>query len=255
MKTMMARAWSALCEDVRALWMLVPEEARHAMSRPMSLAAAALIAGLIVAPVAQSALPPQTSTSNPFRFLFSSEPLLTEVETRRFVRRADPAQRARVQAVVVEEAQRQGVDPVLAVAVAIQESGLRDAATVTGPPTRYGRAVGTLQVLPSTGRAEGCGNLRDTRENVRCGIRYLRQGLERCRGDMGCAARFYHGGPNTRIHGRQTAHYGRAVLSHYARMGGRGRHQAFFASSRGAGLAGDNSHFERMMIERHAAPN
>lgn len=254
MKTMMTRAWSALLEDVRALWMLVPADARHAMSRPMSIAAAIIVAGLIAAPVAQSALPPQADAPNPFRFLFSQAPIVSDIETRRFVRRADPAQRAQVAQIVVAEAQRQGVDPAFAVAVAIQESGLRPAASVTGPPTRYGRAVGTMQVLPSTGRSEGCGNLRSTQENVRCGVAYLRQGMQRCRGDMGCAARFYHGGPNTRIHGRRTLGYERAVMGRYARMGG--RNQTFFASSRGGLVgAGDNSHFERMRIERHNAVN
>lgn len=136
-------------------------------------------------------------------------------------RRVTEHQRQQVAAVVVASAVAHGVDPAFALAVAVQESGLRPAASVTGPPTRYGRAVGTMQVLPATGRSQGCGNLRDQRANVDCGVRYLAQGIRRCRGDLGCAARFYHGGPNTRIHGPLTAHYGRTVLARYARTGGR----------------------------------
>lgn len=124
-------------------------------------------------------------------------------------------QRQHVARIVVEEARAHGVPVELALAVAHVESGMRPAHTVTGPPTRYGRAVGSMQILPSTGRAMGCGNLRDTRQNVRCGVRYLRRSLDR-HGDAGLAALEFHGGENRRLWGPRTHRYRQMVL---ARMG------------------------------------
>jgi len=125
-------------------------------------------------------------------------------------------QRQQVARIVVEEARAHGVPVELALAVAHVESGMRPAHAVTGPPTRYGRAVGSMQILPSTGRAMGCGNLRDTRQNVRCGVRYLRASLQRHNGDTGMAALEFHGGSNRRLWGPRTQRYRQMVL---ARMG------------------------------------
>lgn len=131
----------------------------------------------------------------------------------RFVR---DQQRQNVARIVVDEARAQGVPVELALAVAQVESGMRPSHIVTGPPTRYGRAVGTMQVLPSTGRGMGCGDLRDTRQNVRCGVRYLRNSLNRHNGDAGLAALEFHGGPDRRLWGPRTQRYRQMVL---ARMG------------------------------------
>jgi soluble lytic murein transglycosylase-like protein len=123
--------------------------------------------------------------------------------------------RQAVARIIAEEAQAHGVPVDLALAVAHVESGMRPAHAVIGPATRYGRAVGTMQILPSTGRSMGCGNLRDTRQNVRCGVRYLRRSLDR-HGDAGLAALEFHGGPNRRLWGHRTQRYRQMVL---ARMG------------------------------------
>lgn len=239
-----------------ALWHMLPQDLRFCLTHPAAIVCAMVVAALVATTGAQSTIPPQTGIANPFTSLFSPQPLLSHGEVRRFVRRHDPAQRAAVAQIIVAEAQRQGVDPALALAVATQESGLRPAHVVTGPRTGrvggYQRAVGTMQILPSTGRLMGCGNLRDTHENVRCGVRYLRNSLARYGGNIDLAVRSYHGGHDRRFWGRRNAHYARAVSGHMRRLG-RGR-ATFFASSSGM-AAGDNSHFERMMIERHIAPN
>lgn len=180
---------------------------------PWSLTAAALVGTLAAATVARSYAPPDVRGDDryPFSWLITG-PSISQGEVARFRRSADPGERAAVARIVVEEASAASLPPQFVAAVARVESGMRPAHLVTGPPTRYGRAVGTMQVLPSTARSIGCGNLRNTRENIRCGVRYLRMGVERCGGDLECAARFYHGGPNTRIHGRVTHGYGRRVV-------------------------------------------
>lgn len=179
---------------------------------PRQIAAAAAIAAVITAGVAGARLPqdevPRVAPSPGFTWF--DRPMHIP---QRFAR---DQQRQAVARIVAEEASAHGVPVDLALAVAHVESGMRPAHVVTGPPTRYGRAVGTMQILPSTGRGIGCGDLRDTRQNVRCGVRYLRMGMRRCGTDWDCVARHHHGGENLRLHGPRTRAYGRAVV---ARMG------------------------------------
>lgn len=179
---------------------------------PRQIASAAAIAAVITAGAATARLPqdevPRVAPLAGWSWI--DRPMHVP---QRFAR---DQQRQHVAAIVVEEARAHGVPVELALAVAHVESGMRPAHTVTGPPTRYGRAVGTLQVLPSTGRAMGCGNLRDTRQNVRCGVRYLRASLQRHNGDAGMAALEFHGGSNRRLWGPRTQRYRQMVL---ARMG------------------------------------
>jgi soluble lytic murein transglycosylase-like protein len=179
---------------------------------PRQIASAAAIAAVITAGAAGARLPqdevPRVAPLAGWSWI--DRPMHVP---QRFAR---DQQRQHVARIVVEEARAHGVPVELALAVAHVESGMRPAHTVTGPPTRYGRAVGTLQVLPSTGRAMGCGNLRDTRQNVRCGVRYLRASLQRHNGDAGMAALEFHGGSNRRLWGPRTQRYRQMVL---ARMG------------------------------------
>lgn len=178
---------------------------------PRQIAAAAAIAAVITAGAAGARLPqdevPRVAPLAGWSWV--DRPMHVP---QRFAR---DQQRQHVARIVVEEARAHGVPVELALAVAHVESGMRPAHTVTGPPTRYGRAVGSMQILPSTGRAMGCGNLRDTRQNVRCGVLYLRRSLDR-HGDAGLAALEFHGGPNRRLWGPRTQRYRQMVL---ARMG------------------------------------
>lgn len=161
-----------------------------------------------------------------------------------FVRRVTAEHRAAVARIVAEEARSAGLDPVVLVAMATQESGLRPANAVTGPQTgRIGgfqRAVGTLQILPATARRHGCGNIRDTRENARCAARIMRHNLRVFGGDQRLAIRAYHGGENRRYWGRNNANYDRMVALHMNRLRG-GR--TFFASSHsGIVASADGAH-------------
>jgi len=122
-----------------------------------------------------------------------------------------------------------GIDPAVVRAVVEQESGGDPEAI--GPKTPHSggqRARGYMQLLPSTfeelrpqveailGRKADIGNQVD---NLVAGS-VLYKSLLAEHGDLETAARFYHGGPNTRIHGPKTENYGRAVAARYEQYAG-----------------------------------
>jgi len=89
---------------------------------------------------------------------------------------------------VIAEANQQGVDPQLALAVAQVESGFSQAAK--SPKG----ALGVMQLMPAT--AEGLGvNPKNMDENIRGGVMYLRQMLDMTGGDVRKTLVAYNGGP------------------------------------------------------------
>lgn len=95
---------------------------------------------------------------------------------------------------VAEEAERQGVDPVLGVSVIKQESG--------GRPNAKSKAgaEGLAQLMPDTGKymARKKGeryNPNDPAQNVRLGIAYLKEQLDTFGGDYPKALAAYNAGP------------------------------------------------------------
>lgn len=101
---------------------------------------------------------------------------------------------------VVEEAERQSVDPALSVALSFHESGLR----------RYvvskAGAVGPLQVLPRYW-PKNCGI--DERGQVKAGVTILKYNLRRTRGDEVTAVAMYNAGNNP---GERAFRWSRSVL-------------------------------------------
>ena len=91
---------------------------------------------------------------------------------------------------VIEEAERQGINPDLALAVAFAESAFNPAAL--SPKG----AIGVMQLMPSTAKDLGV-NPEDPIENIRGGIRYLKQLGERFENDPGKVMAAYNAGPNS----------------------------------------------------------
>jgi N-acetylmuramoyl-L-alanine amidase len=102
--------------------------------------------------------------------------------------------REEVRRLIVKEARRYDVPAALALAVAWQESGWRQEVV-----SRAG-AIGVMQILPSTGEWVGevmLGSrvdLRDTRQNVRAGVRLLAHYLDRYRGNIDLVLAAYYQG-------------------------------------------------------------
>lgn len=86
-------------------------------------------------------------------------------------------------------AQKYGVDPKLALAVAQTESNMTaDAVSSAG-------AVGVMQLMPETARAMGVRNIYDPRENIDGGVKYLKQMLTTFNGDIKKSVAAYNAGP------------------------------------------------------------
>lgn len=112
-------------------------------------------------------------------------------------------------------AQKYGVDPKLAIAVAKAESGL-DPNVVSAAG-----AVGVMQLMPATAAGLGIRDLRDPRENIDGGVRYLKQMLDTFQGDVRQAIAAYNAGPEAvkKFGGvppyAETQQYVQRVLTYY----------------------------------------
>jgi hypothetical protein len=88
-----------------------------------------------------------------------------------------------------EHADRHGVDPRLVQAIVQVESGYDDRAR-----SRKG-AVGLMQLMPATARTLQVGNRYDAEQNIRGGVAYLRQMIDRFAGRLELAIAAYNAGP------------------------------------------------------------
>jgi len=78
----------------------------------------------------------------------------------------------KVAKIVADEAKLQGVDPNLILPLAYQES--RFNAKALGPKTRFGKAIGVMQLLPSTAKEMGV-DPYDLEQNIKGGIAYWKK--------------------------------------------------------------------------------
>ena len=108
--------------------------------------------------------------------------------------RALMQRRVEVRRIIAHEARRFDVPPALALAVAWQESGWQQNVV-----SRAG-AIGVMQLLPATGEWVGGAmlgarvDLRDTRQNVRAGVRLLAHYLHRYDGNVDLVLAAYYQG-------------------------------------------------------------
>lgn len=93
-----------------------------------------------------------------------------------------------VDALIVKYSQEYGVDPNIARAVAMQESGGRH--NVVSPAG----AIGTFQLMPDTAKELGV-DPHDLEQNIRGGIQYLKQMYDRYGGNLDRALYAYNWGP------------------------------------------------------------
>ncbi len=90
---------------------------------------------------------------------------------------------------LVETAQKYGVNSDLVLALANAESGYRaDAVSPVG-------AVGVMQLMPETASGLGVADSFDPKQNIDGGVRYLKQMLEMFGGDQSKALAAYNAGP------------------------------------------------------------
>jgi len=95
---------------------------------------------------------------------------------------------ASIQSAIIAEAQAQGVDPNLALAVAEQESGGNQNAVSSAG------AIGIFQLMPATAAGLDV-NPYDAQQNIEGGIEFLAQMLSEFGGDVSKALAAYNWGP------------------------------------------------------------
>lgn len=125
-----------------------------------------------------------------------------------------------VPGLITRIAQEQRVPPELALSLARMESGLNPRAE--GPPTKYGRAQGLFQIMPSFARDYGVTDGFNPEDNARGALSTLRRNYERF-GSWDRALAAHHAGagaversggiPNTADVNLKTAEYVRRILA------------------------------------------
>jgi len=119
-----------------------------------------------------------------------------------------------------EAARTHGVDPRLVDLVIRMESGYNPRAVSARG------ARGVMQLMPDTASLYGVRNIFDPIENLRAGVHYLRDLLDRFNRDLGLALAAYNAGPDAVTkHGGippydETRNYVRAILTAYHGAGG-----------------------------------
>jgi soluble lytic murein transglycosylase-like protein len=102
----------------------------------------------------------------------------------------DPVPESEVAPILLEAAQREGLEPGLLTAVIQQESAFRPCAI-----SKKG-AQGLMQLIPSTAEQFGVKEPFDSKQNVDAGAKYLKELLTRYTGNLSLALAAYNAGPD-----------------------------------------------------------
>ena len=97
---------------------------------------------------------------------------------------------------ILEIAREQGVNPALVAAMIQTESDFRP--HIVSPAG----AAGLMQLMPATARSLNVKNIKDPRENIRGGTKYIKSLIGQYRGNLSLAIAAYNAGPgNVKKHG------------------------------------------------------
>jgi soluble lytic murein transglycosylase-like protein len=132
-----------------------------------------------------------TATSEFFTTPWISEPTVAMVRAD-----CDPIAEDVLDRLITESAQRESVDPKLVRAVIRKESAGRPCAVSTKG------AEGLMQLMPATQIDLGVENSFDPEQNIAGGTRYLKQMLERFKGNVALALAGYNAGPQRVVNGQ-----------------------------------------------------
>ncbi len=103
----------------------------------------------------------------------------------------EPLEPSEVEPIIEEAARQEDVDRNLVNAVVEQESGYKSCAV--SPKG----ALGLMQLMPGTAAELNVRNALDPKENINAGVKFLKQLIERYRGDLSLALAAYNAGPST----------------------------------------------------------
>lgn len=143
------------------------------------------------------------------------QPIKTQAERNKLAQAQKKSNKSsidNIKQIIIDEANKQGVDPQLALAVAQHESGFNPNAKGDG-----GKSFGLFQIY-TTAHPDYKGGF-DPRENARYGIKFLKGLLAKYNGDVRTALRAYNGGAGG-INLPQTAKYADTVLGIYSKNTG-----------------------------------
>ena len=188
--------------SLRALWILAP---LAIFGDACVLQGAPGVDIAQAAPIEERVIEPQLQED--FRDTLSRRSLALAPDARRFAKLIEAVSRAH------------GVDPALVQAVILVESSYDpNAVSAAG-------AAGLMQLMPETARRHGVRDIFDPADNIRGGVRHLRELLALFDGDVELAIAAYNAGENAVIRAgyrippyRQTEAFVPKVIGHYHRL-------------------------------------